>query len=236
MPPINITDVATFTSPVTAPDDGDLADGATFQDPIQDLANRTYYNKLRLDELYGGTVALTEPLIINDFDVTIEEDLTVSGSASVGGALAVTGDITCDDLTVGDDLTVTGTATCEDLTVGDNLTVTDDASVGGDLTVTETAIATFRFRTAIGPDSDTSLTVLTDAQVIHALSLSSDRTYTIDDTGATDGDFFIVRNDDAGSNVILKEPGGVTIKSIANGQSCMAIRVDGDWEQYLEGA
>lgn len=43
--PTNITDVDTFTDPVQAPDDGDSANGATFQLAPQALANRTRYLK-----------------------------------------------------------------------------------------------------------------------------------------------------------------------------------------------
>lgn len=44
-----ITDVDQFTEPVRAPADGDPANGETFQDGLQDLANRTRYLKNRVD-------------------------------------------------------------------------------------------------------------------------------------------------------------------------------------------
>lgn len=40
---VNITDSDTFTDPIVAPDDGDLANGAIFQLAPQGLANRTRY-------------------------------------------------------------------------------------------------------------------------------------------------------------------------------------------------
>ncbi len=222
--PVNISDVNVWTTPVTAPDDGDLADGATFQDPIQDLANRTYYNKLRLDELYGGTVALTEPLIINDFDVTIEEDLTVSGSASVGGALAVTGDITCDDLTVGDDLTVTDNITCQDITVTESII---GALVNG----------RFRFETGTGPDADTTFSADTDEQVQITTTMSADRDYTFDNTGANAGDFFVVKNQIGGGgggwSIELKDDGGSNIAFLANGDTGIVIFFGGEWRLLI---
>src|SRR5688500_11642128 len=104
--PVNITDADLFTDPVTAPDDGDDANGATFQDPIQDLANRTRYLKNKVDTLYGGTVALTAPLLLNDQNVTIELNLSVGGTLSVSGNATFSADVTVgDDLTVTDDLT-----------------------------------------------------------------------------------------------------------------------------------
>src|SRR5690606_27046015 len=44
-----ITDVDQFTEPVRAPADGDPANGETFQDGLQDLANRTRNLKNRVD-------------------------------------------------------------------------------------------------------------------------------------------------------------------------------------------
>lgn len=56
--PINITDVNEFTDPVQAPDDGDPANGATFQLGIQDLANRTrnLFNRLAAYEAAAPSV------------------------------------------------------------------------------------------------------------------------------------------------------------------------------------
>lgn len=46
--PVNITDQDEFTSPIQAPDDGDPANGATFQIAPQGLANRTNFLRNRL--------------------------------------------------------------------------------------------------------------------------------------------------------------------------------------------
>lgn len=55
----NLTDSGTFTNPIVAPADGDAANGTTFQAGLQGLANRTRYNKNRIDKLFGGVAKYT---------------------------------------------------------------------------------------------------------------------------------------------------------------------------------
>lgn len=169
--PVNIIDVDEFTDPVRAPDDGDPGNGATFQISPQDLANRTRNLKNRVDTLYGGTVALTAPLLINDQNVTIEENLTVSK-----------------DLTVGDDLSVT-----DDVSIGGNLTVSSSSTFSSTLTVTGALIASrIRFSVGTGPDADTTLTPGTHSNILIATTVSANRIYT-PGTGSA-GDWFLVRH------------------------------------------
>lgn len=47
---VNITDADTFTTTVVAPADGDAVTGASIVQPVQDLADRTYFLKQRYDE------------------------------------------------------------------------------------------------------------------------------------------------------------------------------------------
>lgn len=51
--PTNITDVDAFTDPATRPVDGDLGNGATFQNPFQALANRTRFIANQLGGILG---------------------------------------------------------------------------------------------------------------------------------------------------------------------------------------
>lgn len=74
--------------------------------------------------------------ILNGASNTGFVDITASGTVT-GADLAATDDLTVgDDASVGGDLTVTGSATAADLEATDDLTVGDDASIGGDLSVT----------------------------------------------------------------------------------------------------
>jgi hypothetical protein len=67
------------------------------------------------------------PITTNDIDLGTTElkfkNLHLVGDANIGGALAVTGDITVDDLTVNDDLTVVGDITVNSIVQGKDVTV-----------------------------------------------------------------------------------------------------------------
>lgn len=85
---VNITDVDAFTDPVVAPDDTDPATGASVQQPVQALANRTRNLKNRLDDqdaLAGdlATFTIEASALANDGELTITEVLDPSDSFSV---------------------------------------------------------------------------------------------------------------------------------------------------------
>lgn len=81
---VNLTDSDTFTDPVRAPDDGDPANGATFQAGLQDLANRTRNHKNRLDTLSGRALCLiTTGATVAPADLTLS--VASSGITLVGG-------------------------------------------------------------------------------------------------------------------------------------------------------
>lgn len=71
--PSNITDSATYTTPVQVPSDGEPANVASLILPIQALSNRTAYAKARLDAL---TAARTVTRCVN---------VTTGGYAASGG-------------------------------------------------------------------------------------------------------------------------------------------------------
>lgn len=58
--PINITDVSTFTDPITAPAGADPANAASVVEPIQKLSNRTRFLRNKYD--VDGHVVLPAPL------------------------------------------------------------------------------------------------------------------------------------------------------------------------------
>src|SRR5690606_10698970 len=68
-----ITDLDQFTEPAPAPADREPANGATFQDGLQDLANRTRYLKNQLDRQRG----------------TLQFSLSGSVSALLGGSFTI---------------------------------------------------------------------------------------------------------------------------------------------------
>jgi hypothetical protein len=214
--PVNITDSPTFTDPVTAPDDGDDANGATFQASPQALSNRTRYLKNRVDALYGNSaVALEGALALNDFNVSIEHDLTVGGNLGVTGNVTVTGDISCDDFTAADVITAGTTMNCQRLSASIDVFATR-----------------FRFFASTLSDADGSLTVGSTAQLLAATTMTDNRVYTISDTGAVNGDFFWVVNQSGGAfTVTVKNPGGTNLGVLSDLQGGLFARVGGSWLQ-----
>jgi hypothetical protein len=75
----NLSDVDTFTSAVTVPDDGDDRSAASVELPFQALANRTFYNKTQFENLgvtdglyiehLSGIRAATGPIVAILHDV-----------------------------------------------------------------------------------------------------------------------------------------------------------------------
>lgn len=212
--PVDIEDVSVFTDPVTAPDDGDFANGATIQDPIQDLANRTKYLKDRTDALYGNDpVALEGPLELNDENVTVGEDLAVGG-----------------------DLTVTGGVNSATLTSSGILSVGGASTLTGNVSASAISYLTqLRVSTRVGPDADTTITVGgLLGQFIHVPTTTTSRTYTISQTGAQDGDFFAIRNDSANILVVTGAAPGDSV-SLDPGEWVVMVRIDGTWQRFLKG-
>lgn len=223
--PSNITDVDEFTDPVTAPADGDNADEASFQDPIQDLSNRTRYLKNRTDELFGGTPTLTDNVVYGGaYNVTFPQQVNAGGDVVAGDDLVCIDDVHC-----GGDVFATGSVFTNGASVTNDIT-----SAAGNITAAAGRVmGAFRFNTALGVDADTDLTVLTDAQMLVTRTLTGNRAYTIDDTGAVNGDCFFVKNDTtSGFTLTVKKPGGTNIAALADGESCLAVRVNGVWSAF----
>jgi hypothetical protein len=60
--PVNITDVSTFTDPITAPAGADARTASSVADSIQKLANRTRYLLNQLIAIFGDIDALHDPV------------------------------------------------------------------------------------------------------------------------------------------------------------------------------
>lgn len=198
----------------------------------------------------GGTYALSGPLTFSGQVVTISGGLV---APTVTGATAF-----ADQVTINDDLGVTGTTTTADLLVTDDATVTDDLAVGDDLTVGGGAIVTgsvlaasytgplvsvdvvrclehLRLSAATGPAGTANLTVGGNSQLLYADSLSGDTIYTILDTGAGDGNFFLIFNRSVGFVLTINAPIG-TIATITYGNCAMCWRNGTIWRGQVLSA
>lgn len=191
-----------------------------------------------IDGAQGGTYTLANPLVINGDDLTIGEDL------SVGGRATVTGDVSVgDDLTVGDNATIGGNVSIggtldvtSDLTVGgetildSNLQVTgqitsDSATIGG--TFTAFGATTFPFKVNSGVNGSHAYT-LTDAnQIYFTEALSGSSAYTF--SGSFDaGMWFIFKHRASGGATL-------TVNGVAHvvGQGSLWIYTGSAWRVFL---
>lgn len=102
----NVTDVDTFTDPVTVPSDGESATGASILGSVQKLSNRTKYLYNRLIKLAGfysdGTFQLD---ILAVATVATAWEFLATGWLSVGNALYLAVPIGADILPHGATLT-----------------------------------------------------------------------------------------------------------------------------------
>ena len=196
----------------------------------------------------GATVtfdAIVSPTIsgVTTFanDVVMADDLIVGDDATVSGDLfALNSAYVTDNLEIGDYTQVGG-----DLWVGDDVTVIGDAAVGGGVTVTGDVIAAghkgplcsvdtlralknLRLPTSSGADSDHNITVGVSGQFILADALTASHIWTILDTGAGDGDFFVFFNKSPGQTLTINAPIG-TILTITNGNAGLAWRHGTVW-------
>lgn len=133
---------------------------ATFRKPVVFSAEVTFSEtpaEISLDNLASltGSGTFTAADLVATDDVTVGDDLTVTGLCTIGETLAVTGNIT-------GSATVTGA----DLVATDDLTVGDDAAITGALTVGETLGVTGA--TTLAAASSTALTASTSLTVTGA--------------------------------------------------------------------
>jgi hypothetical protein len=199
--PSNVSDSDDFTTTIQVPNDGEDATSASLLDTfVQGLSNRTKW-------LYNAIKAWRDGGTI-----------TPSGSVTIAQALTVTGN-----------LTSSGT---DDVTVGDDLTVGDNATINGTLTVAEQIRGQIRFNITTGPNSNQTYAVSDRVNLVwvYGPDLTSTRTYTISDSGASNGDmFWFFRQGSSGSDLQISVPGFGTSTISGGGGRIFVRKGSGDW-------
>jgi hypothetical protein len=195
-------------------------------------------------------------------DLIVLDDAVITENATIGGILDVTGSITSGgDIVVGDDLVVSFDAVINGLLgIGGNLTVDGTTTVAGALdangncflggsgTFTELqgnvelrgvmslqGSSAIKARTVIGSDFDNSYSPLAASHVFASSgSVTANRSYTIDDTNASNGMRIEFSTHVAGFQISILRPGGTLIQNIqaTTGGFCKLVceRVGGVWQ------
>jgi hypothetical protein len=129
------------------------------------------------------------------------DDLYVKDDATIGGDIAISGDLTADGITLSGDLLV------DDLTVGDDLTVTGDVSVVRTLTVSGgTALdSTVSVKGAVSISN-----TLTVAGTGGKITLSGRLKYTPIDLSVVDGEAL------TNAYVVSRYPSGYALPTVTN--------------------
>lgn len=165
-----------------------------------------------VDGAGGGTYTLSAPLALNGASVSVGQDLAVGDDLTVA-----------DDATVGGDLTVTGNTLSESYT---------GTSIAVD---TVRALKHLRLSAGTGPAGTANLTVGGTNQMLYADSLPSSTIYTILDTGAADGNFFLIFNRSSGFTLTINAPIG-TIATITFGNCAICWRSNSIWRGQVLSA
>jgi hypothetical protein len=182
-----------------------------------------------------------------DADLQVNETLTVLGASDlqgaldVGGAMEVLGTTSLrDDVVIDAELQVN-----EAVVLGDTLSVAGAMQVGGALTllgavginqpVTPTGSGRVRAKSVLGADANTTYSAGT-AQRVHVTGLTSTtRTYTIDTTGASDGDTINFSTTMVSKLIVLDVQGGnpqtLSLQSaLTNGYNWVELTyISGGW-------
>lgn len=148
----------------------------------------------------------------------------------VTGDWTATGNVTVDGALVGHDaLTIDGLTTAGSLLVGTTSTFVGAATF--DAAIKLASDGRITYRAAAGADADTTYDV-TAANVI-VVTVSADRTYTIDDTGAANGDVFEFVNLSATHFLQIVRPGGGNVVGLKSATglywSARVMRIGGVW-------
>jgi hypothetical protein len=185
-----------------------------------------------VDGIGGGAYVLANPLSITG-DVVTFDTITVP---SVVGNTTFSADVTVnDDIFVLDSVFVTGSVEVgASLQVAGTAYLNSNLSVAGALITPMTTSGTGRITKRLlvpGPNLDASLGPK-DYDIVMAVTVSATRAYTIDDTGAVNGDTMLFRNQSGSNYIDIKDPGGATMISIGGGlgqQWALVARVAGSW-------
>lgn len=205
-----------------------------------------------IDGTNGGTYSLTSSLIIGGNivhidnlevdDLNINNNVTVSGTVQANVFLGPVGTIDTVNSTTINATTVNAT----DVVISDDLTVTSDVSVGGNQSVSgqlSGGIVTsengrfpsfFELSSGLGWDSNHNILIGTDPVLIYVSDseISGPHTYTIQSSGARDGQFFIFKNDSS-HDITWNSPTASPMTVVPAGDGLITWRSASVWRAML---
>lgn len=213
-----------------------------------------------IDGSGGGSYTLTSPLSISGDTVEIEDlsadsaDIAIAGIASltVSGTSSLNGNVTLGD-NVSDNITAVGSLTSQNAFLANSTsTFVGASSFGSNVSVTGNVLANtytgplvsvdvvralkhLRLSAGIGPAGTADLTVGGTNQMLYCDELSASTIYTILDTGAGDGNFFLIFNRSPGFVLTINAPIG-TIATITSGNMAICWRSNSTWRGQVLSA
>lgn len=162
-------------------------------------------------------------------DASFAQDIDVNGSADFGGPVSFHDGTVTMGASGADAFTVNAFSTFNGIAIFGGSTF-----LGGATTSSGAGYIKARrvSRQAIGGNADASYSPVSYDHVhVPAGTLGAARNYTIDDTGAADGDRMEFSTQDVGFAINVKKPGGVQIAQIVGNthMSCVVERIVGIW-------
>ena len=202
-----------------------------------------------LDGTGGGSYTLASPLIIGGSSVQITNltasvanvtSLSVTAAAVFALDVNVTGDVFADDIVTVDDITAGG-----DITVAGVATLNGNVTLGNAIadTVTLNAILAMgsghvRRRISAGADADGTYGPKDWDVVRRGASLAANRSYTIDDTNAANGDEIEFALWSGPTTITVRDPAAAAIQVLDTGGAydwIRCARVAGTWVAIARG-
>lgn len=188
----------------------------------------------------GGTLTANGPFVANGAS-TFNADVTIGAGllagATILGSLAVSGDSTLNGLTTAVGGIIVSSA---GVIIGDSggLLVTGGTTLQGPVTLE--VGGRIRRRVTVAGDANASYgPATTDVVFLPGSVLSANRTYTIDDTGAGNGDSILFACQTAGTwatnTIEIRRPGGTLLVASMSGltsalNTVEVMRIGGVWE------
>lgn len=193
-----------------------------------------------IDGVGGGTYTVTAPLTIEGDNVNLCTD--GADICSIGGGATNTLIVNAaTDFQRGVNVSAgsSSIAGAVSFASSGSVTLQGPTTVADPMTLFGDGRLVFRPPGTINNANGSLVVTTTNFYQCAAATLSADRVWTINDTGAVDGDWIIVKNFDAGFTITINSPAAVNLGNLREGTSvdwALVMRVSGVWTQRISGS
>lgn len=188
-----------------------------------------------VDGVGGGTYTITAPLVIKGDNVTLCNDGADVCTIGAGGTNTLIVNAAT-DFQVGINVSAgsSSIAGAVSFASSGSVTLQGPTTVADPMTLFGDGRIIFRAPGVINNAAGSLVVTTTNFYRCAASTLSADRIWTINDTGAVDGDWLWVATEDTAFTVIVHAPGAVLLTNLRSGTGSahgLLMRVGGTWSR-----